>query len=134
MLADPQFTGFEKQACTNLCLPRSRALLCVGLLLLAGALLSAGLEEEEKLCEAEQALCCVALLSGSVLDLTRSLLLSWKTCACFGVLTTMSESPVEVSEALAVLCGSSELAASFWVPLFCVSPGMVLMNPAGTES
>lgn len=62
MLSQPRFTGFEKQIFF-------KAFLCTGLFLFAGALLSAGLEEEEKLYEAEQSLGRVALLSGSVLCL-----------------------------------------------------------------
>ena len=92
----------------------------MGLLLFAGALLSARLKEE-KLYEAEPSLCRVALLSGLVLDLTQSLFaLQQDVWTLSGPCNCAREScsPVEVSEALAVLPhGSSELAATFWVPL-----------------
>lgn len=121
MLSGTWFTGFEKQACTNLCFPCSKALLCMGLLLFAGALLAARLKEEEKLYEAEQSLFREPPLSGSILDLTQSLFaLQEDVCMLLGPCNCARESssPVEVSEALVVLPhGSSELAATFWVPL-----------------
>lgn len=93
----------------------------MGLLLFAGALLSARLEEEEKLYEAEQSLFRVLPLSSSILDLSRSLFaLQEDVCMLLGPCNRARESssPVEVSEALVVLPhGSLELAATFWVPL-----------------